>query len=764
MTTPTVPVTVKLADFGGPSIAGVRVTAKMDQVDRTAAGVFVSTEPVMGVTDVDGVVILECFPCAVAPSGLGTVGATIVFSASMPGSKSLKVRAAPPNLACNLVDILVDTDPVALASAEIALQEVQEAKLQTALDRIATGEDAEATADDRQAVAEDKEAVDLIAAQVGDLGTAVSQSEAARDAAEDSAADAFADANAAQLAQLGAEDAQAASEVARDAALASTRIYASTAAGISATTTGQYFYVPSADSTESLILYLNSAGSAVEQKRYLSSLILNVDTPIGYAWAVTDGFGRAPLAITDAGTVEMDTVEIEDLVVGAMQIDTLEVADVEFEDVVYPLFAWAVSDGSGHAALGIKDDGTVVADTAEIDALTVTTLNGERPNSPLISRRGGVYSHQINFINSTGQSLGEGSTPAVAVTTAQEYDNVGFAARASSPTAFVALTVANTQYSTRGESPMYGALGHIKELIAEEHGLSYSVNDYQLAVCNNSYSGYSITQLYKGTAPYTAAMSQIQAAYNIAVAAGKSMCYQGEYWTQGETDTGMAKATYKGHLKQLAIDYDADARAITGQYNLAPMITYQCATVSTNIALAQLEASNESPLIFMACPMYMFDYGDSLHITSSSAKWLGGYYGLAHKRVVVDGQDWKPLQPIGHALTSTTIDLIFNKTGLVLDTTIVPAQTNNGFDIKDVSNVTVPVLAVAIVDPNRVRLTVGSAPAAGWSVRYGFNAATGKSPFVGGCGNLRDSQGDTIVYSAVSKPMHNWCVIFNYSI
>jgi len=57
-------------------------------------------------------------------------------------------------------------------------------------------------------------------------------------------------------------------ETARDAANVIGKIYESTALGIAATTTGQYFSVPSTVTEELLILYLNSAGSAVEQKRY----------------------------------------------------------------------------------------------------------------------------------------------------------------------------------------------------------------------------------------------------------------------------------------------------------------------------------------------------------------------------------------------------------------------------------------------------------------------------------------------------------------
>lgn len=71
----------------------------------------------------------------------------------------------------------------------------------------------------------------------------------------------------------GAVVAKTAAEAARDATVvgAAPTVYATTAAGLAATTSGKYFSVPSADSSEYLILYLNSSGTAVEQKRYQSS-------------------------------------------------------------------------------------------------------------------------------------------------------------------------------------------------------------------------------------------------------------------------------------------------------------------------------------------------------------------------------------------------------------------------------------------------------------------------------------------------------------
>lgn len=59
-------------------------------------------------------------------------------------------------------------------------------------------------------------------------------------------------------------------EAARDQAVSAAGIFASTTAGISATTNGQYFCTPSVDSAEYLVLYLNNAGTAVEVSTYPS--------------------------------------------------------------------------------------------------------------------------------------------------------------------------------------------------------------------------------------------------------------------------------------------------------------------------------------------------------------------------------------------------------------------------------------------------------------------------------------------------------------
>jgi hypothetical protein len=89
----------------------------------------------------------------------------------------------------------------------------------------------------------------------------------------------------------------------------SSGIYASTALGLAATVFDQYFSVPSANSTEYLILYRNEAGVAVEKKRYpsstqvsqLSETVSKMGRYGAIYEAVADYTAPAALVATDTG-------------------------------------------------------------------------------------------------------------------------------------------------------------------------------------------------------------------------------------------------------------------------------------------------------------------------------------------------------------------------------------------------------------------------------------------------------------------------------
>jgi hypothetical protein len=108
MTAPTQPVTIDIADFGGPAVAGIVVTARLSDVDYTEDGTFVSTKPVTGTTNASGITVLQLFPNAVAPDGLGTRNTTVIVTAFPPASRPINVEAVIPDAPCNLADVLVN--------------------------------------------------------------------------------------------------------------------------------------------------------------------------------------------------------------------------------------------------------------------------------------------------------------------------------------------------------------------------------------------------------------------------------------------------------------------------------------------------------------------------------------------------------------------------------------------------------------------------------------------------------------------------------
>lgn len=535
-------------------------------------------------------------------------------------------------------------------------------------------------------------------------------------------------------------------------ALGTARVFTTVEEGLlpENTVSGQYFSVPSADSNEYLILYLNNVGVAAEIKRYPSAAKLDhivLSALEGYAYQFSDSFKKISAAIKDDGTFEIASLLAHLLSIGGALV---------FEDGLAPEYVLTVRDGFGNICAGIKWNGELVG---------FGSGGSEAVSS--VERYGGVYSAQSNFLLGVGQSLMQGSNGQI--TTTQEYDNIGFAFGAASPSSTFPLTTTLTGFQGSQENPMYGAAGYIKELILDENELTPLVNDYQLLCGNVGSSGATIEEISKGGSRgrYELSLTQVQSGLNIANSEQKTYAFQAVMFVQGESNESSTKDDYKAKLKKLAEDYNTANRAITGKSNVVQFISYQlCRTGALNsVTPAQLEASEEVSYIHIATPTYFLDFYDvATHIDATSEKWLGGYLGLCYKRVLVDKLPWEPLKPEHHAVIGNAIDLRFNREGLVFDSVIVPTQLNQGFTVFDAAGSAVAITSVTIIKPNRVRIVCATPPQVGWRVKYGHQSVVGKATYNGPGGNLRDSQGDQLVYAAINKPMHNWCVIFNYEV
>jgi hypothetical protein len=152
---------------------------------------------------------------------------------------------------------------------------------------------------------------------------------------------------------------------------------------------------------------------------------------------------------------------------------------------------------------------------------------------------------------------------------------------------------------------------------------------------------------------------------------------------------------YAQDLIVLKNDLNADILQITRQSRRIPLFTYQ--TLDAISGQAQLLASDMDPEIYVVSPTYyMFSainsvnpfsggWGNFLHLTGDSERWLGAQFAKVIKRVVIDGQPWQPLRPLA-AWSSSDRKTIFVRyhvpiPPIVIDTSFMPAAAAAGLFI-----------------------------------------------------------------------------------
>lgn len=640
-----------------------------------------------------------------------------------------------------------------------------------------------------------------ISADIGDIAVDVAAaeaakvaSEAAQSASEVAQANSEAAQSAAETAQAGAETAQVAAELAqsiaetaRDAASVNADVYADTAAGLSATIVGDQFQVVSGDE---VIRYRHDAGPvATEVARYPTSEILTYIDQIDYgpAFVVADEFNNKIMELTRTGGIRTGSLNIEGSFTsastetvlfdgsGKLNTSAFSVGPVPTSDE----YIWAVSDEKGNAILAVDSSGRLVANFE----LVPSSGGGTTPVST--SR---LYDYSVNQVFGYGQSLSVGQTE-TALSTTQNYDNLMFT-RGMRPqydytsetesqwyaSLVPAVEEISPLVSSLAETPSMGTADMIKQRILAEDGKAYTDHEYQILISTPGYGARTISQLSKGSDHFTRMVTQATYGRDLSNAAGKTHAVQAVTWTQGESDyiSRTTRSAYATALNTLISDINTDLKAVTGQTKNIPLISYQIsshiyyggqtsATADPYIALAISDVEESNPLCVIATPMYQFSYWAGGHIIAESTRWLGAYYGLAYKRVIINQEDWKPLKPIASVRQSNFVEIRFNvpEGPIVFDTTQIAAQPDYGFQLVDASNNAISISSIDIIDVDRIRITAATTIPSGAKVRYAWQGNT-----ITGLGNLRDSQGDTITFDAISsvKRMDNWCLIFELEV
>ena len=174
------------------------------------------------------------------------------------------------------------------------------------------------------------------------------------------------------------------------------------------------------------------------------------------------------------------------------------------------------------------------------------------------------------------------------------------------------------------------------------------------------------------------------------------------FWMQGEfnydpnPDKGLypgvpnttSKPGYKELLVKMKNNMQDDIVRKYQQSERPVFITYQTgaqyARDTLSISMAQLEAADEYDDIYCAGPVYqMPDRGG--HLDPNGYRWYGEMLGKVYQRVVVEKQDFKPLQPVlvkrGKQANQLIVKYHVPCPPLKFDTNLVPEIQNYGFSV-----------------------------------------------------------------------------------
>ncbi|RMC37488.1 hypothetical protein [Paracoccus alkanivorans] len=433
---------------------------------------------------------------------------------------------------------------------------------------------------------------------------------------------------------------------------------------------------------------------------------------------------------------------------------------------------------SSGGAIGINASGTAFSFYAGQGDAGFTDSNGTGSNSytftiTLKSRRlkagaaaNTTFLTSVWMLGLMGQSNAVGAPATTPVTTRQRYGAIGFDNKG---TLLAPLTVAGTSTVNNSEWPGMGLAHALRDSIMFAGGTSPTNVTEGMIIGHSAKGGTPIAQLGPGSAEYNGALEQITAAGNYCISIGATLNYLGSGWIQGENDIVAAtpEETYEAALINIAESHDADARAALSALGFDAGRKYPLFVVQTTSGLpyaptaeaawaipkAQLDASDQSPLVQVACPMYMAPFVQYNHVDGWGSRLLGAYIARAAYFWRTFDVAYSPLRAVDWWTEGNDILIAYSRDGLVLDALWqVPQQAQEGFTVYDDLGSEVPIVSVT-ASGNEVRLTLGTAPAPDWRWTYGEKAATGLLPYGGGAGNLRDSAGDYRSFDGV--PLHN---------
>lgn len=515
-------------------------------------------------------------------------------------------------------------------------------------------------------------------------------------------------------AQLDAAVAQA--ESAADAALIDATLYATESDGRAAVADGQNFKVVGTGDIAAFVYRRDSSTTSTLLTSYpASQAIAKVVDLASLAESVAAVIQKSPIGVVIPQTLDLEL----DSVPGADRL---------------------IQSASGISAATVTDDGYFEAHTAPAQINVQTGL------------RAG-----INHILGIGQSWmgGTGSEPAI--TTATRPGILMFVGGVrpkdslNAPDCFASLVPAvesNIPTGGRGETPMGGFSRAFADYIEAAESRTLTQMGASLLVSVVAPGGQALGRFTRNNTYWGDIVEQINAGFSRAQDFGETyrligcpvMLGKGDY-DAGEVDETGYLETLRGLFRDIS-DY---VRTLVPNHPDVPAILYHSGShghdsryPSIDTAANKLDRSDQNFIYGGILSVYM--RADAAHFINTSTYAAGACGGAQFARWITSGVRPSAMLPVEFDVQGKVISMRFSPPTrpLVLDSAAVSSPANEGFSLRDASDVEQPIASVTLKG-DRVVVVATSALPTGWKLRYAWYGTPVASTVSGPRGSIRDS-------------------------
>lgn len=531
-------------------------------------------------------------------------------------------------------------------------------------------------------------------------------------------------------------------EAARDAAMANSKIYPDTAAGLAEVADSQYFSVPSAESSEYLILYKNNAGSAVEVKRYPSAsavsdlagqsaqVAADLDVmqqrvapyktkaadiggvePLA-SFAAPDELGRLYNLLSFMPDGSILSTPLHDFVLA--RLAGISFSTIEAAGWGSYVFAQRGGDGALYALSGLREDGSAYPAAASQSALGEvlhipfhgqSNAAGDDSKPPVSTLSTGWGSYMFARGVATWSGTDNANTPEGRAAEGFSFTDLragSVETRANAMAdAFIARLVGASRFSP--ELPSNGP-----RVLISFAGLG-GRKLTELGPENDGASGRPGARAPGGHWPTM--LDDIARGKATAAAAGLGYSVPAWVYDQGESegdmtlyyggDTLAPSSIISGYATKaltMAQAFDSSVRGITGQSRPIPLFVTP-ATYNQLTPTAWMDVADASPLVFLVGARYQMpsaknasnglsgasqNWGNEIHYSPDGQRWIGEMCAKVMHRVLHEGEDWQPLRVLSAVkVDANRIDLKFHipRPPMVIDTDFLPKAQGWGISI-----------------------------------------------------------------------------------